>query len=187
MLDATPLLNLYAGRRRRQLRRQNAVEIQRRQLLRLLARARNTRFSKDHQFFAVSTVERYQQHVPLRSYEVFWREYWQAPFPGLVDCTWPGTNPYFAVSSGTTTGATKYIPCSSDVVAANRRAALDILVHHQSHRPHGHILGGLNFMLGGSTNLTELAPGIHSGDLSGIAARTVPWWARPRYFPPPPF
>lgn len=184
MLDASPLLSLYAARRRRQLRRQNAVEVQRRQLLRLLAGARNTRFGKDHRFHAVNTVERYQEHVPLRTYDAFWSAYWEAQFPKLVDCTWPGTNPYFAVSSGTTTGVTKYIPCSSDIVAANRRAALDILVHHQGHRPDTRILGGLNFMLGGSTSLVELAPGIKSGDLSGIAASTVPWWARPRYFPP---
>jgi len=187
MLDATPLLKLYAARRGRQLRRQNASEVQRRQLLRLLAKARNTRFGMDHRFFAVSTVERYQKHVPLRSHDMFWRDYWEVPFPRLADCTWPGTIPYFAVSSGTTTGTTKYIPCSSEMVTANRRAALDILVHHLTHRPRSTILGGLNFMLGGSTNLVELAPGIHNGDLSGIAARTVPWWARPRYFPPPRF
>jgi hypothetical protein len=185
MLDATPLLRLYAARRRRQLERRNAVETQRRQLLSLLARARDTRFGMDHRFFAVSTVERYQKHVPPRRHDAFWRDYWQPPFPSLTDITWPGTIPYFAVSSGTTTGVTKYIPCSPEMVAANRRAALDILVHHLSHRPGSRVLGGRNFMLGGSTELVDLAPGIQSGDLSGIAAKTVPWWARPRYFPPP--
>lgn len=39
-------------------------------------------------------------------------------------------------------------------------------------------------MLGGSTDLRELAPGIYAGDLSGITASVIPWWARPRYFPP---
>ena len=38
-------------------------------------------------------------------------------------------------------------------------------------------------MLGGSTQLTELAPGIYGGDLSGIAARTAPRWVRPLVFP----
>src|SRR5262249_5218105 len=36
---------------------------------------------------------------------------------------------------------------------------------------------------GGSTDLAELAPGIQAGDLSGIAANEVPFWAKPRYFP----
>ena len=39
-------------------------------------------------------------------------------------------------------------------------------------------------MLGGSTDLHEEAPGIFSGDLSGIAANEAPWWARPFTFPP---
>jgi hypothetical protein len=39
-------------------------------------------------------------------------------------------------------------------------------------------------MLGGSTDLTELAAGVFSGDLSGIAVKTMPAWARLCYFPP---
>ena len=35
-----------------------------------------------------------------------------------------------------------------------------------------------------STDLIERAPGVHIGDLSGIAAARVPRWARPWYFPP---
>ena len=39
-------------------------------------------------------------------------------------------------------------------------------------------------MLGGTTDLVCEAPGIFSGDLSGIAVKTMPWWVKPRYFPP---
>jgi hypothetical protein len=67
---------------------------------------------------------------------------------------------------------------------ANDRAALDVMVHHTANRPHSHVLGGKSFMLGGSTELTELAPGIQAGDLSGIAAARVPFWARPYIYPP---
>ena len=68
--------------------------------------------------------------------------------------------------------------------AANVKAALDILVHHLSGNPSSRILAGRNFVLGGSTDLRELAPGVRAGDLSGIAADQTPWWARLRYFPP---
>ena len=50
-------------------------------------------------------------------------------------------------------------------------------------RPRSRVFGGHNFVLGGSTELVELAAGVHSGDLSGIQAMTVPFWARSRYFP----
>jgi hypothetical protein len=184
VLDATPLMKMYAGRRKRQLGKQNAVEVQRLQLLRLLARARNTRFGMDHRFFAIGSVEMFQKQVPLRRYEAFWKDYWKPNFPRLIDCTWPGAIPFFAVSSGTTTGVTKHIPCTHEMNAANKRAALDILVHHLNTRPQSKVLAGRSFMLGGSTDLVEVAAGVQSGDLSGIAATTVPWWARPRYFPP---
>ena len=83
--------------------------------------------------------------------------------------------PYFANTSGTTTGVTKHIPVSAEMVKANRRAVLDLLKHHIANRPHSHILAGKNFMLGGSTDLTPCAPGVAMGDLSGIAVNEVPW------------
>jgi hypothetical protein len=71
------------------------------------------------------------------------------------------------------------------MLRANRRAALDVLVHHAAHRQGSKILGGKTFLLGGSTDLTQEAPGIVSGDLSAIAASRTPWWARPLVYPPP--
>src|SRR5205085_129514 len=47
------------------------------------------------------------------------------------------------------------------------------------------IFAGRNLLLGGSTALVERAPGVKSGDLSGIAAATVPSWARGFAYPPP--
>ncbi|HLI10846.1 MAG TPA: GH3 auxin-responsive promoter family protein [Alphaproteobacteria bacterium] len=184
MLDATPLLHLYAARRRRQLAREHAAEAQQAQLLSLLRRAQATSFGKRHGFARLRSVHDYQAAVPLRRYEDFWREFWQPVFPRLGGQTWPSHIPYLAVTSGTTTGKTKYIPVSREMVAANRRAVLDMFTHHLTNRPRSRVLGGRNFMLGGSLALERQAPGIWSGDLSGIAAKEVPLWARPRYFPP---
>ncbi len=184
MLDATPLLRLYARARLATLARLDAVVAQRRQLMTLVKAAANTRFGRDHGFAEIGDVVSYQRRVRLRRYEQFWDEYWQADYPVLADCTWPGTIPFFAVTSGTTSGVTKNIPCSAAMNRSNRTSALDILVHHLANRPRSRILAGRSFMLGGSVRLREMAPGIFSGDLSGIAGRDVPLWARPRYFPP---
>jgi hypothetical protein len=185
MLDATPLLRVYARRRLARLAAMEPKAEQERQLLRLVRRAAKTRFGKNSGFSNIRSVQEFQERVPLRRYEDFWREYWKPAFPRLCDCTWPGTIPFFALTSGTTTGETKYIPCSRDMVQANRRAALDVLVFHAASRPQSRALGGAAFMLGGSTDLAELAPGIRAGDLSGIAAVQIPRWAQPRCFPPP--
>jgi hypothetical protein len=185
MLDATPLLAVYARRRLARLARLDPVETQRRQLHFLLRHAAFTRFGKDHGFAGLNNVADYQSRVPLRRYEDFWKTYWEASFPNLSGLTWPDHIRYIAASSGTTTGKTKFIPVSQRMVESNRRAALDLLSFHYAARPDTTIMGGENFLLGGSTELTRRAPDVYSGDLSGIAARELPWWTKGRYFPPP--
>lgn len=183
MLNLTPLLKAYATYRSTHLSRQNPIRSQRKTLNHLIQKASQTEFGKQHGFQKIHSVEDYQQAVPLRSYEEFWKEFWEPRFPYLTDCTWPGTIDCFPVSSGTSSGTTKYIPYTKEMNASNAKAGLDVLVHHVTNRPKTKLLGGLNFMLGGSTILKEEAPGIYSGDLSGISVKNLPWWIRPRYFP----
>jgi hypothetical protein len=183
MLDATPLLRAYARARLAQLARLDPVAAQTHTLMMLLRAARATRFGAAHGFAAIGSVADYQARVRLRRYEDFWDEWWQPHFPQLRGITWPDAIPYFAYTSGTERGVTKYIPVSRAMTRANRRAALDVLAFHVASRPRSRILGGRQLVLGGSTKLVDLAPGVRGGDLSGIAALEVPWWARSRYFP----
>lgn len=184
MLAAAPFLRAFAQWRLWQLDSLSPPRVQERELLDIVRRAKSTRFGRDHEFAGIRSVAEYQERVPLRRYDDFWEDYWKDAFPRLEDCTWPGTIPYFALTSGTTTGITKHIPCSRDMLSANSRAAQDLLVHHLVNRPTSLIFGGKSFMIGGSTDLREEAPGIYSGDLSGIQANEVPWWGRPYVFPP---
>ena len=183
MLDGTPFLRVHARWRRAALACLDAVAAQEKVLQDLLRRANGTRFCRDHALATATGVGDYQSAVPLRRYEDFWSEYWGGRYPVLEDVTWPGRIPLFANSSGTSTGTTKHIPVSIAMAAANRRAAIDLLVHHVANRPASRILAGRNFMLGGSTALERVASGVAAGDLSGIAAAGVPWWARTYFFP----
>lgn len=184
MRDATPVLRAWARLRLRRLARMDARATQRAVLRALVRRARRTRFGRDHGFARVRGLDDYRARVPLRDWEAFWDSYWRAPFPRLHGVTWPGRVPWIALSSGTSRGATKYIPVTREAVRANRRAGLDVLVHHAANRPASRMLAGRTFMLGGSTGLERRAPGVRAGDLSGIAARAMPFWARRRAFPP---
>jgi hypothetical protein len=185
MIDATPLLRLYAGVRARRLAQQDAAAVQQRTLQRLLRRGAATRFGRDHDFARLRDHRAFLQAVPLRRYEDFWSAYWQPAFPNLVDVSWPGRVPFFAASSGTSTGATKFIPVTREMIRSNRQAGLDLLVHHLRQRPQSRVFAGRNLLLGGSTDLVERAPGVETGDLSGIAAATLPRWARAFAYPPP--
>jgi hypothetical protein len=184
MLDGTPILKMITRPRVARMETLDPVATQEALLLSFLRAARDTRFGRAHGFDAIRTVRDFQQRVPLRRYEDFWGEWWQPDFPVLRDVTWPGLVPYFALSSGTTSGTTKYIPVTAAQMAANRGAGLDTLAWHLAAHPRSRPFAGLSFMLGGSTALQDLAPGVRGGDLSGIAAHEVPRILRSRAWPP---
>ncbi|GJL87093.1 MAG: hypothetical protein DHS20C03_08020 [Minwuia thermotolerans] len=185
MLDFTPLLSLFARRRLEALGNQDVCETQHQQLLRLVRQARRTRFGQDHDLATVRSVADFQDRVPIRTYEDFWGEYWSPVFPDVRGQTWPTAVRFMATSSGTTTGRTKYLPVSDEMIRANKRAAIDIAVHHLANFPESRLLAGKTFMLGGSTAFGDLGSGIRAGDLSGIAASTQARWMRAFSFPPP--
>jgi GH3 auxin-responsive promoter len=183
VFDPSSALRLWAVWRRAVLARQDAASTQRHVLAALLRRAAGTAFGRHHEFASIRSVEQYQRQVPLRNYEEFWSNWWAPAFPRVSGVTWPGPIRYFANSSGTTQGTTKRIPLSDSMVRANRYCALDVLAWHCAARPGSHVLAGYGVFLGGSTRLEVLAPGIHAGDLSGIAAVQRPVWARGRVLP----
>ncbi|MFW5832633.1 MAG: GH3 family domain-containing protein, partial [Pseudomonadota bacterium] len=185
LLDPTKLIRPFAHRRMRALWERDPVAAQRRALARLLHRAKATRFGRAHGFDRLGDdVGAFQAAVPLGDYDDFWQGWWKDAFPVLDDLTWPGRIPFFAATSGTTSGRTKYIPLTHETLKQNRRAALDMVAAHLVHHPHSRFFGGRSFVLGGSTALQDEAPGIWSGDLSGIVAKTAPAWMRPFTFPP---
>jgi hypothetical protein len=183
MMDLTPYVRAYGRMRQARLATLNPIKSQARTLKRLVARAADTTFGKDYRFASVKTVEDFQARVPLRKYEDFWRDYWQKRYPVVENVTWPGRVPFFALTSGTSSGTTKYIPVTHAMRRSNTRAAMDVLVNHLKAKPKSHILQGKSFMLGGSTALTKEAPGVFAGDLSGIATKTLPRWIAGHAFP----
>jgi hypothetical protein len=182
--DATPILRAVAARRHARLLAMDPAATQQTLLMGLLKRAAATRFGRDHGFDALRSVADFQRAVPLRRYEQLHDAYLTPALPVLDDVLWPGRTPYLALSSGTTSGRTKHVPVTRAMVRANRGAAFDVLAWHLALHPRARPFGGLSFILGGSTDLTQVAPGVRAGDLSGIAAVEVPWFLRAWAWPP---
>ncbi len=163
----------------------NSIAAQEQQLLGLVDHAKATVFGTEHDFGTIRGIDDYQDKVQLRTYEQFWKKYWSPSFPVLDNVTWPGRIRYFARSSGTTTGESKHIPCSDEMVKANNRAGTEVLFQHLRNNPKSRVASGRTFLFGGSPNLDELTRGVFAGELSGISARETPRWAgRDRYYPP---
>src|SRR5436190_24286294 len=99
---ADAVLARHAHYRTRQLDELDAGKVQHATLMRLVRKARNTRFGRDHDFSRITSVADYQARIPVRDYEWFWNTYWKATYPCIDNITWPGKIPYYALSSGTT-------------------------------------------------------------------------------------
>jgi hypothetical protein len=185
-------LERYARRRAAAINRLDTERTQERTLLKLVHYARNTCFGRDHDFSRIRSVADYQQRVPLRDYEAFWSSYWRESFPFLQGMSWPDPIPYFALSSGTTSGTTKYLPLTRQLLASNTKGALTSLAWFLDAHPRTPLLAGRLFFLGGSTELVDLsarranarARKVLGGDLSGITSIEAPGWMRPYSFPP---
>ncbi len=174
----------YAQKRTQRLALVDPVRAQAKTLRTLIARAKLTRFGQDHGFSAIQTVREYQKAVPLRTYEDLWAAYLKDRYPIFEDLTWPGRIPYLALTSGTTQGATKYIPVSREMLASNVKAGRTMVAYHLANRPDSRLFHGKMFFLGGSSDLERPAPGVEQGDLSGIAAKELNAFLRPYAFPP---
>ncbi|MCE9532477.1 MAG: GH3 auxin-responsive promoter family protein [Planctomycetes bacterium] len=181
---ADAMLARFSRGRTRFLDQLDVAAMQLKTLLGLTHTARTTRFGKDHSFATIRSIEDYQVRVPVRDYEAFWKEYWQPSYPNLDGITWPGNVPYFALSSGTTSGSTKYIPISREMLKSNRKAAFTTLAFHRSLYPDASLFNGRVFFLGGNTEMPPGPDGSRPGDLSAIAAVEVSSFLRPYTFPP---
>ncbi|NMC74982.1 MAG: GH3 auxin-responsive promoter family protein [Geobacteraceae bacterium] len=158
----------------------------------LIARARHTRFGRDHGFGELcglpfdTALQRYRMNVPIRTYADFWREYFAVHSCTdhgrmrltLDNVTWPGRIPWFCETSGTT-APTKFIPFTSEMFAENRRAALDLTACYLAGNPSSKLMGGKLLYMAGSTHLKEVGNGAWSGDMSAITLRNRPWYLRP--------
>lgn len=172
-----------AHMRTRQLDRLDIARRQRAILQSLVRAATNTRFGQEHDFANIRSVADYRARVPLRDYDSFWQTYWKDAYPKLEGITWPSKIPYYALTSGTTSGATKYIPISWQMVRSNAKAAFTSMAFFRHAYPQSQLFNGKIFFLGGSTDLRPQPDGSLAGDLSGIAVREVVEALRPYTFP----
>lgn len=125
------------------------------------------------------TYTQFQAAIPPRTYEEY-IEPIERMKRGEADVLWPGTCSYYAVSSGTTAGRTKYLPITGDMLAHFRQAGLDALLYYTARTGSTSVFGGKQLFLGGSTSLTQIEDAkpfaAWAGDLSGITAIHLPGW-----------
>ena len=165
----------------------DAVPAQERTFARLCAQLASTVYGRLHGIEARMTYTQFQARVPLQTYEGFIPhiERMKAGEPNVL---WPGHCSFYAVSSGTTAGRTKYLPITEGMLEHFRKAGLDSLLYYTARVGHTGVFRGKHLFLGGSTTLTQLEESknqaAYAGDLSGITALNLPGWVEKHLYEP---
>ena len=156
-------------------------------LKKLLKKARFTEFGQQFRFDEIllsrHAGKKFQENVPVFDYSKIYKDWWFKTLEGKPDICWPGKIKYYALSSGTSEAASKYIPITNDLLRGNRIVMVRQLLSLRNYQdiPVKSIGKGW-LMIGGSSDLQK-GPGYYEGDLSGITAKKVPFWFSPFYKP----
>lgn len=156
-------------------------------LKRLLRKARFTQFGQQFNFHEIiinkHIGKKFQEQVPMFTYNSIYNDWWYKTLEGKPDVCWPGKIKYYALSSGTSEAASKYIPITNDLLKGNKVAMIKHLLTLRNYVDIPVKSIGKGWLtLGGSTDL-EKGPGYYAGDLSGITAKKSPFWFSPFYKP----
>lgn len=157
-------------------------------LKKLLRKARFTEFGQHYHFDEIlltrHPAKKFQDMVPVHDYNKIYEEWWKKTLDGIPDVAWPGKIKYYALSSGTSEAASKYIPITRDLLRSNSinyMRQLFGLMRYEEANKWAMTKGFL--MLGGATDLKKGEAGWFAGDLSGILAKKRPFWFQTFYKP----
>ncbi len=177
MLDFTPIVRPFFMRRVAASRRwrSDTEAVQKRVLSRLLARGSATEWGRIHGYGSIGSYADFRSRVPVTPYPEL-RPYIMRMIAGERDILWPGVTRWYAQSSGTSDGRSKYIPVTDDALRLNHYAGgAEVVAHYLASNPRSRLFSGKNFILGGSfaNTLTDLPRNVNVGDLSATLIRRI--------------
>lgn len=160
--------------------------LQRRTLLKLLSKAKETEFGIANEFDSILIAHNpeklFQKVVPIYDYDKIFEEWWHLSLEGERDICWPGKIKYFALSSGTSGSASKYIPVTSSIIKSMRKAGIRQVLSLTNYQLAEDIYTKGVLVVGGSSDLVKQGK-YYQGDLSGINQAKMPFYTRPFYKP----
>lgn len=177
MIDFTPIVRPFFMRRvTASMQWRSDIEGYQRRLLAMLVRkASRTEWGRVHCYSSISSYAEFCRHVPVTPYPEI-RPLIMRMIAGYHDVLWPGTTKWYAQSSGTSDGRSKFIPITDDSLRLTHYAGgAEVVAHYLASNPSSRVFSGKNFILGGSfaTSLTDIPRGVHVGDLSATLIRRI--------------
>ena len=163
--------------------RKYPVEVQSELLTKMMDSAASTEFGKRYNFASILSHTAFKNEVPLQEYADV-KPYVDRLMNGEQHLLWPGETKWFAKSSGTTSGRSKFIPVTRDsLMDCHYKGGKDLLALYYHNFPNRKLYNGKHLIIGGSAQINYLSNDSYFGDLSAIIVKNLPWWAEIRRTP----
>ena len=154
--------------------------VQQTTLVDLLEVAKDTEIGKSFHFDKIKSYADFASQVPIFDYESF-TPYLEKNIKGKQQVFWPSTIQWFAKSSGTTAGRSKYIPVSEESLEeCHYKGGKDMVSLYVNNFPDTKVFTGKSLSVGGALEKKPLHPkGIaRAGDVSALIMHNLPIWAQ---------
>lgn len=159
------------------------VEVQTELIHKMIQHAALTNFGLDHSFLSIKNIDEFRSAVPVRSYDLY-SPYVERLRTGEQGVLWPSKLKWFAKSSGTTAGRSKFIPVSKEALEdCHYKGGKDLLALYYMQNPSASLYSGKHLVMGGSSTISPYARDCYSGDLSAIIIKNLPVWVELRRTP----
>lgn len=165
-----PLLNLYNNRHNK--KEHNIKELQLKLLSQLLKSNEKTLIGKYYSFKEIkNTPDDYTKQIPVHTYDDIYNKWWsKSHLNNEQNVFWYEPIKYFALSSGTSGGTTKFLPVSKSTITSMSKTTARMFSQLAVMPLSSSQLTKQVLWVGGSAQLTE-ENGIYTGDISGINAK----------------
>lgn len=142
----------------------------------LIYYARHTEIGKKYGFDSIKSYRDFTDRVPVTEYSEI-EDAIKRSRKGEGNIFWPDDIRWFAMSSGTTSSRSKFIPVSEQSLEdCHYAAAKDLLCMYLNNNPDSKLFKGKGLRLGGS-KLLDKQSRTAAGDLSSILIDNMPFWA----------
>ena len=174
-MSLTGILRPLFAKRWRELEKHNTQgeQLQREVLVRLLGKAKDTEYGREHLFAATKGYDDFVRNNPVNTYEELKGDI-DRMRQGETDVLWPGRVKWYAKSSGTTNDKSKFIPVSPDGLKhLHYKGGTDVVALYLRNNPQSRMFDGKGLILGGSHAPNYNLPGSLVGDLSAILIENI--------------
>ena len=154
-------------------------EVQDELFKKLIATAKNTEWGKKYDYKSIDSVKKFKERVPISRYDEL-KPYIDRLRKGEHNLLWPEEVKWFAKSSGTTAGKSKFIPVTDSAIEeCHYKAGKDMLSLYFNLNHESEFFNGKSLVMGGSGEIQEVSnSSFYEGDLSAILMTNLPFWAQ---------